>query len=414
MPARRRQPALLAVLAALTALGAGSVAADAAPRDDTLEGRAILPVEQRGQGSSPAPAPFPKQPVGGFSALLDAGRGTFWAMPDNGYGSKANSADFLLRVYRVRVTYERARRGPEDGRVDVLNFVQLRDPDDRIPFPIVTEGSRERLLTGSDFDPESMRIARDGTFYFGDEFGPFLLHTDRTGKVLEAPIATPGVRAPENESSEPPAPVNLRSSSGFEGMAISTDKRFLYPSLERATNEEPDKTRHPIFQFDLRRGRYTGRRFIYRADAPVPPEQEHVVGDMTALDNHRLLVIERDFLQGAAARFEKVFLVDLRRTDATGALVKREVLDLLDIRDPALISLPGRPGDFGLGDPFKFPYITTESVLPVGGNRLAIVNDNNFGSVGGRHPSLPDYTDFIEVGVPDLRGGTDRGAKRNK
>ena len=50
----------------------------------------------------------------------------------------------------------------------------------------------------------------------------------------------------------------------------------------------------------------------------------------------------------------------------------------------------------------------------MGGNSLAIVNDNNFGSVGGRHPSLPDYTDFIEVGVPDLRGGTDRGAKPNK
>ena len=63
-----------------------------------------------------------------------------------------------------------------------------------------------------------------------------------------------------------------------------------------------------------------------------------------------------------------------------------------------------RPGDFGLGDPFKFPYITTESVLPVGGNRLAIVNDNNFGGVGGRNPSLPDYTDFIVVRAEGLRG----------
>jgi len=87
---------------------------------------------------------------------------------------------------------------------------------------------------------------------------------------------------------------------------------------------------------------------------------------------------------------------------------------MLNIRDPFLISLPGRPGDFGLGDPFKFPYVTTESVLPVGGKRLAIVNDNNFGSVGGRHPNLPDYTDFIEIEVPALSAARGRGGEREE
>ena len=44
-----------------------------------------------------------------------------------------------------------------------------------------------------------------------------------------------------------------------------------------------------------------------------------------------------------------------------------------------------------------------EPVLPVRGNRLAIVNDTNFGSTG-RNPGLPDYSDFIVVRVPRLRG----------
>jgi glycerophosphoryl diester phosphodiesterase len=132
---------------------------------------------------------------------------------------------------------------------------------------------------------------------------------------------------------------------------------------------------------------------------------------MTALDGNRLLVIERDFLQGEKAQFDKVFVVDLRREDEEGFLVKREVVDLLDIRDPEKLSLQGpvRPGDFGLGDPFEFPYITTESVLPVGGNRLAVVNDNNFGGVGGRNPSLPDYTDFVLLKVDGLRGVVEKG-----
>ena len=410
MPSR-----VLGLLLAASAIATtvGLPAASAAPaREATLEGRAILPHDPSGPTTCPAPpaAGLAHQPVGGYSALLEGPRGgsgsdgdeIFYAMPDNGYGSKANSCQFVLRTDVVRVTYERARGGPQDGRVEVLESIRLSDPDHKVPFPIVNEVTTERLLTGADFDPESMRVDRRGDFWFGDEFGPFLLHTDSTGRLLEAPIATPGVRAPENQYAGPPT--NLRSSSGFEGMAISQNRRFLYPSLERAPDEEPDATRHPIYEFDLQQGRYTSRQWIYRADPAVPPEAEHVIGDMTALDAHRLLVIERDFLQGPSARFEKIFLVDLRRTAPDGTLVKREVVDLLDIRDPALISLPGRPGDFGLGDPFKFPYVTTESVLPVGGRRLAIVNDNNFGSIGGRHPTLPDYTDVIEIDVPALRG----------
>jgi glycerophosphoryl diester phosphodiesterase len=70
-------------------------------------------------------------------------------------------------------------------------------------------------------------------------------------------------------------------------------------------------------------------------------------------------------------------------------------------RSSSSISLPGRPGDFGLGNPFAMPYVTIEAVLPVGGHRLVIVNDTNFGSTG-RNPALPDYSDFIVVRVPGL------------
>jgi hypothetical protein len=71
---------------------------------------------------------------------------------------------------------------------------RLRDPDRHIKWPIVADGEtfpgsdvpvppeiREgRLLTGADFDVESM-VYLDGTFWLGDEFGPFLLHVDDTG-----------------------------------------------------------------------------------------------------------------------------------------------------------------------------------------------------------------------------------------
>lgn len=152
-----------------------------------------------------------KQPVQGFSAVLPGIKdGTYLVMSDNGFGSKPNSNDALLRVYSVRPDFK-------DGSVTPVNrltgeavrdftsesYITLSDPWNRVPFAIVADGNvypstpvgggaaipvdpsikANRLLTGSDFDIESIRRAPDGTFWFGDEFGPYLIHTDRKSVV---------------------------------------------------------------------------------------------------------------------------------------------------------------------------------------------------------------------------------------
>ena len=377
----------------------------------TLVGRAILPADATAPApfpgapnQDPAPAPGSVQPVGGFSALI-AGprRGTYLAMPDNGFGNKANSRSFMLRVYEVRPHWTTARGGG-DGSVDILDWINLRDPDHWIPFKLVNEGTEQRYLTGGDFDIESVRMDRGGTLWFGDEFGPFLLHTDLTGRVLERPIPLPGVRSPDYPPDYPPsAPApNLASSNGFEGMAISPDGRTLYPTLEGPLADDADKTIRRSYTFDIRERRYEPGYRVYHVADP-----SYLVSDLTALDGRRFVSLERDNFQGPAAMHKRAFVV----TPHSSALDKREVLDELDIADPAQISLRGpvRPGDYGLsehpGDPFKMPYVTIEAVLPVGGSQLAIVNDTNFGSTG-RNPSLPDYSDFIRVRVPGLRRAT--------
>ena len=149
-----------------------------------------------------------------------------------------------------------------------------------------------------------------------------------------------------------------------------------------------------MYTFDISKRRYVGGHREYRVADPT-----HLVSDLTALDSRHFVSLERDNLQGPAAEHKKAFVVDTRH----GALSKRKVLDQLDIADPARISLPERPRDFGLGNPFEMPYQTIEAVLPVGGKELAIVNDTNFGSMG-RSPVLPDYSDFIRVRVPGLQG----------
>ncbi|MCU0491311.1 MAG: esterase-like activity of phytase family protein [Chloroflexaceae bacterium] len=365
-----------------------------------LEGRAVLPAATFAPGPvsgtllGPGPIngislPFPSQPVQGFSAVLDAGNGTFWAMADNGFGNKANSPDFLLRMYRVKPEFKTASGG--SGSVEVGQFIQLSDPERRVPWPIVQETSSERLLTGGDFDLESVRQTPNGNFWFGDEFGPFLLHTDANGRLLDAPFPLPGVKSPDNPTLGSETP-NLPRSRGFEGMAISADGATLYPMLEGALTTDPDQRRRIIYEFDVASKRYTGVTHQYRVEDP-----SYAIGDFTPLDRNRFVIIERDGGQGTAAQFKRIFLVDLRLTDAEGFLVKLNLVDLLNIGDPNGISLPGQPGDIGLGDPFSFPFVTIESVLPLDRSRLLVINDNNFPFSLGRNPQRPDNNEFIII-----------------
>jgi glycerophosphoryl diester phosphodiesterase len=385
---------------------ASPAAASGHPKEPMLLGRAILPSDayQPGppSGALVAPnngvtPPFPGQPIPGFSAVLEAGRGTFWGMPDNGYGAKENSADFLLRLYRIRPEFKTRRGG--DGSVDVLGFVQLRDPHRRIPFPLTRP---DRLLTGADFDLESVRRTRNGELWFGEEFGPFLLHTDSSGRVLEAPIPLPGVQSPQNPFLPGPDAWTLPASRGFEPMALSADGKRLYPMLEGALRNDPDPRRRVINEFSLRKGEYTGRTWSYRVDAEFP---NAVIGDLTAVDKHRFVLIERDDFQGAEALQKKIYLIDLRRVDDDGYLEKRLVLDLLSIRDPFGISLPARPGEFGVGDPFSFPLQSVESLEVLGDGRLLIANDNNYPGSDGRWIAR-DRPDDVELIVVDVGRGS--------
>ena len=149
----------------------------------------------------------------------------------------------------------------------ILKWITLRDPDHKIPFKLVNDATPDRLLTGGDFDIESVREDYRGTLWFGDEFGPFLVHTDATGKVLEAPIPLPDVKSPDYPPTSPPGagPANLDSSGGFEGMAISPDGRTLYPTLEAPVTGDDPLTRR-MYQFDIRSHRYAAKRRTYHLD----------------------------------------------------------------------------------------------------------------------------------------------------
>ena len=267
--------------------------------------------------------------------MIEIGDGTFYALPDNGFGSKKNSSDFLLRIYTVEPNWETAQTASDpqnSGGVQVLDYISLKNPNGKIPWDIVNNDTEERLLTGADFDPESFVKAADGTFRIGEEFGPYLLHVDENGTLLDAPVAYPGVKSPSNPTLDDAQP-NLRNSKGFEAMA--SDGRYLYPIFEGYLDNAKDKRERVISQFDTETGEYTGKTWTYLAEG-----DDALIGDAFLTKDGRLLVLERDDFRGSDADLKKVFEVaDFKDTEAGTTVNKELMADLLDIANPDKIGM---------------------------------------------------------------------------
>ena len=369
----------VALTLALVAVGVSGAPAqaDGVP---ILTGFASLPATTFVPGSEPsgtllgtAPingiaVPVADQPVQGFSGIARNSDGSFDVLSDNGYGNINNSADFLLRIHRIIPNFG-------NHTVDVVGGLNLTDPFGHVPFPLTRP---DRVLTGADLDIESMVKTADGGYWIGDEFGPYLLHFDRAGRLLAPPVPLPGVFAPESAARADVTP-NLGSSKGFEGMAASADGRFLYPLLGGTVAGDEAGTLR-INEFDIKSNAYTGRRWTYRMESPA-----NAIGDFIALDKDRFLVIERDGLQGDAAMLKRIYLIDLQGR-------KTLLVDLLKIADPKHLGGPG--------DVFWFPFVTIEDVIVLDDRTIGVLNDNNFPFSTGRTPGVPDNNEFITVRLP--------------
>ena len=154
--------------------------------------------------------------------------------------------------------------------------------------------------------------------------------------------------------------------------------------------DPPDTTR--ILEFDRRTRRFTGRTWRYRFDGPdhsateispaIPP-----VGCGGACEV--FLVIERDNAHGPAARFKKIFRVEVGAADTV--VKKTLVVDLLAIDNPKRLG--------GFPTTFTFPFITPEAVWQTDAQTLVVVNDNNYPETGGRAPDVRDDTEFIRLRI---------------
>ena len=363
--------------------------------------------------------PFAGQPVQGHSGIKHMPDGSFWVVTDNGFGSKANSPDAALFLSHYRIDWAQ-------GSIARLNTVFLHDPDRKVPFRIVHEGTDKRYLTGADFDLEGFQII-NGKFWIGEEFGPYLIRADMSGKVEAVfetmadgkPVMSPDhfrVVSP-NPGQTLPDTVNLGRSRGYEGLAASPDGRFLYGMLEGPLWDAQKKDWERIdgqqvlriLEFSVAQGQWTGRHWKY-----VLSPGATAIGDFNMLDGSTALVIERDNGEGTAdkacpagqraencfhdlARFKRVVKIEMNATNANAPVRKIAYIDLMKIQDPDRKSR--KPLDNGV---LTFPFFTIENVDKVDDRHIVVGNDNNLPFSAGRFLTRADDNELILLRVPEL------------
>jgi hypothetical protein len=213
-----------------------------------------------------------------------------------------------------------------------------------------------------------------------------ILQLSKDGLVSGQRVATPEALVPEAGAV---STRGARSNRGFEGAAVSPSGRFLYAILEESLRQDG-----PAASFeqgaDVRLVRWDLRsaapplEFVYRTEplAPRPPpgvagQGNNGVSDLVALDERRLLALERAYVVpagGAGTNTIRVFEVDVPaqpppETATLPRVSKRLVLDLNDVMqqlEPGLRSLD------------NFEGMTLGPRLPSGARSLLLVSDDNF------------------------------------
>jgi len=362
--------------------------------------------------------PFQGQPIQGHSGIKTMPDGSFWVLTDNGFGSKANSPDAMLFLNQYRIDWAA-------GTLARLATVFLHDPDKKVPHRIVHEGTAKRYLTGADFDLEGFQIIGD-TLWIGEEFGPFVIKADMTGRVLavfETMADGKPVRSPDHPALVAPAApnlsmnFNLRRSKGYEGFAASKDGRFLYGMLEGPLWDAEAKDWKKlsgreylrILEFDVAAEKWTGRHWKYVLEA-----NGLAIGDFNMIDGTTALVIERDNGEGTAdracpagqrgetcfpdiAKFKRVYKIEMTEANIGSPVRKIGHVDMMKIADPnKKARLPLNDGVL------TFPFFTIENVDVVDATHIIVGNDNNLRFSSSRDPNKADDNEFILLEVGDF------------
>jgi hypothetical protein len=287
-------------------------------------------------------------------------QGTFYMLPDRGYNIR-ETTDYRARINKLSVTFKPlddpqtvplAER-QQSIQATLVDTILLTDPAGEPLTGLDPTGIRQAADGLPDLpqapngrisiDTESLVLLPDGSFFVGDEYGPYIYRFSATGRLL-AVIRPPEAFIPKRggkdqfSSDNPgagsyaPQPRNPESgrqnNQGFEGLTMTPGGRFLVVALQSATRQDSGETA------DTRR--YARLLYYDILDLDRPKlAREHIIplpvfedaggrqrvaaqSELLALDETFFLLLCRDGgngygTDGGTSRYRSIELLDTAR-----------------------------------------------------------------------------------------------------
>ncbi|KFY30376.1 hypothetical protein V494_08172 [Pseudogymnoascus sp. VKM F-4513 (FW-928)] len=272
------------------------------------------------------------------------------ALPDRGWNTQGTTA-YQPRLHEFEITFSPASHYPSGKNLqfkykDTILFtdpsgepVSGLDPTTTLTFKGLPAAIPAATFPGDGFngtgpggtrmclDPEGLVVDKDGGFWISDEYGPFLYHFTKKGK-LDDVIRPPDALIPQRNgvddfasnnppiynASQVPVPENPDSgrnnNQGFEGLTYDAERKSLFVMLQSAAINDgaPDKAKNKYTR--LLEYKIAGKGHEHDGNrkpegqwvVPLPQYTDPSKGKLTtaaaseilSLGNGRFLVLSRD------------------------------------------------------------------------------------------------------------------------
>jgi hypothetical protein len=335
-------------------------------------------------------------------------RDEFWMVTDRGPNGQiktegTNRRTFLVPEFNPMILRVKTQ-GTEVGILEALPIVgQSGKPVTGLPnlqgrdeTPYNYSALEPLNFNPNGLDTEGLVRTTAGDFWIAEEYGPSLVHVDRTGKVLKRYVPV-GLKLEDTDypvaNALPAIYGKTKINRGFEGLALSNDEKTLYIVLQspllnpdRKTGNASRNTR--VLVFDIATEKVTAE-YVYRLDlsSEFDPNLKNRPDEMK--------------LSGVAF-FNPTTLLVLERTDLIAKLYSVDISKATNILNTKWDDLTTAPTLEALDDPARAQVriLTKSLVLDLSSlsgmpekiegialldrHTIAVANDNDFDSEDGK------------------------------
>jgi len=367
---------------------------------------------------------------GGFGSALaldPKAPGYFYLLTDR--GPNADSTDATKKVFPVPAfTPQIGRFKLEGNKLIQVGIIEIKGPDGKkisgLPNP--DNGNTGEIAVdlegkplGTDpygLDSEGLVALKDGTFWISDEYGPWLMHVDARGRMIErvGPF-NGGGDVSAGGKSLPKVLAKRRANRGMESLTVTPDGKYLVGLMQNPV-DNPDiairktsKLNRLVF-FDPKTG--ASWQYAYLMD-----ETSSVVSEIAAVTNTTFIVSERDQLFAgdakSPAKLKRVYKIDIAGASdisdpadtVNGKIVNGRTLEQLSdaqMKDAGIVPVAKELVVDLLALPGGYPHDKSEGLAVISDTLIAVSNDDDFGIIPDRKggilsKKLPGMGNAVDV-----------------